>query len=75
MTGPEHYREAEAYLKTAVDTEDVALASYAVAQAQAHATLAAAAATMSVTFAVIGAAGLPPTGAVSAWTDVLQPNR
>ncbi|MET8864630.1 hypothetical protein ABZW11_16970 [Nonomuraea sp. NPDC004580] len=45
MTGPEHYRDAEELLDTAVETHDGQAADTNIASAQVHATLALAAAT------------------------------
>ena len=48
MTGPEHYREAEKHLNTAVDTEPGSPTErYNLAAAQVHATLAQVAATIT----------------------------
>ena len=70
VTGPEHYREAERVLAQA-HTVDPEFAAYLVAKAQAHATLALAAATAQ------GSAALPPDGnTAGAWrTAIAAPRR
>jgi hypothetical protein len=64
VTGPEHYREAERLLNTAVNTSSSSLAADCRELAQAHATLALAAATALPVTRVLLAAEY------QAWADV-----
>lgn len=74
MTGPEHYREAERLLDEARG-QGYGGAQARIAAAQVHAQLANAAATMSVTFGILGASAQSLTPAVEAWADTLVPTR
>lgn len=66
MNGPDHYREAETYLRSAAQAgEDLALASYAAQVAQAHATLALAAATAAGYF-------ITNDEGANAWGEVIR---